>query len=426
MMNSIIKPKYFVILLILAAMTLNVLPVKADQVFAFSEDLTSNYNLDMGQTGAKISGGRAFTADDSVSSGITSDVIANPSKAIISARLDVSDDIPSNARIIYYISNNNGQRWMQVNPGYTYSFDSVGNQLRWKAVIAKESLLVGSAYIDSVYLAYTESDTLAVNSNNTYNNYAYNGSGISNIGGDVNSLVCNVLSLVGLGCGSAQTTNYVGSANYVSSAQITPSPAIVTTTSSDTSDSSGNNSNLAATIFTAGEKQEGSDSVNLVRVKNQPEIYEIVGGKKHLIPTMDIFYDYGFKLEWVQDITQKQLDKFPRIKLMQVTGNKKKTYYFTEGGMIRLVPDKNVFNSYGDREEDIIIISKKEFNFYPQNQFVFLENPLNRDVFQIIQGKTKRYITPQAVKRMKIDSEQIAPINQTELATYKTDKPIVL
>ncbi|KKS13734.1 MAG: hypothetical protein UU70_C0010G0005 [Candidatus Yanofskybacteria bacterium GW2011_GWA1_41_6] len=424
MTNSIIKPKYLAVPLILATMTLTALPAKADQVFAFSEDLTSNYNLDMGQTGAKISGGRAFTADDSVSSGITSDVIANPSKAIISARLDVSDDIPSNTRIIYYISNNNGQRWMQVNPGYTYSFDSVGNQLRWKAVIAKESLLVGSAYIDSVYLAYTVSDTLAVNSNNTYNNYAYNGSGISNTGDDVNSLVCNVLSLVGLGCGSAQTTNYVGSANYVSSAQTIP--AVATTTSSNTSNGSGNNSNLAATIFTAGEKQEGSDSVNLVRVKNQPEIYEIVGGKKHLIPTMDIFYDYGFKLEWVQDITQKQLDKFPRIKLMQVTGDKKKTYYFTEGGMIRLVPDKNVFNSYGDREEDIIIISKKEFNFYPQNQFVFLENPLNRDVFQIIQGNTKRYLTPQAVKRMKIDSEQIAPINQTELATYKTAKPIVL
>ena len=124
MMNSIIKPKYFVILLILTAMTLNILPVKADQVFAFSEDLTSNYNLDMGQTGAKIGGGRAFTADDSVSSGITSDVIANPSKAIISARLDVSAGTSSDTTIIYYISNNNGQRWMQVNPGYTYSFDS--------------------------------------------------------------------------------------------------------------------------------------------------------------------------------------------------------------------------------------------------------------------------------------------------------------
>ena len=94
--------------------------------------------------------------------------------------------------------------------------------------------------------------------------------------------------------------------------------------------------------------------------------------------------------------------------------------------MIRLIPHKTVSESYGDREEDIVIISKKEFNYYPQNQFVFLENPLNRDVFQVLQGKTKRYITPQAVKRMKIDSEQIAPINQIELATYKTEKPIIL
>ena len=243
---------------------------------------------------------------------------------------------------------------------------------------------------------------------------------------DPTTLVCSALSLVGLGCGAVLPTAYVSTAQTVSS-----SPLATTTTSSNVSNAnssngSGDNSGLTATIFTAGKKQEGSDSVNLVRVKGQSDIYEIIGGKKHLILTMDIFYDYGFKLEWVQDITQKQLNKYPRIMLMRVVGNKKQTYYFTEGGMVRPIPDKNVFNSYGDREEDIIIISKKEFNFYPQNQFVFLENPLSRDVFQVTQGKAKRYITPQAVKRMKIDSEQIAPINQTELATYKTDKPIVL
>ena len=232
---------------------------------------------------------------------------------------------------------------------------------------------------------------------------------------DPNAMVCEALSRIGIGCG---TNSYVANtSNSINSSQTTPLP---------TQNNSENNSSLTATIFTAGKKSEGSDSVNLVRVKGQSEIYEIVGGKKHLIPTMDIFYDYGFKLEWVQDITQKQLDKYPRIMLMQVTGDKKKTHYFTEGGMVRLVPDKNVFSSYGDRDEDVIIISKKEFNFYPQSRFVFLENPLNRDVFQLIQGKTKRYVTPQAVKRMKIDSEQIAPINQTELATYKTGKPIVL
>ncbi len=229
---------------------------------------------------------------------------------------------------------------------------------------------------------------------------------------DPNAMVCEALGKIGIGCGTAQTTPY----------------ASHTPTFSPTPNDSGSNSALTATIYNAGTKNStgtGADII-LVRVHEHEEIYEIVGGKKHLIPTMDIFYDYGFKIEWIQDITQKQLNKYPRITLMQVTGDKKKTHYFTEGGMIRLIPDKNVSSSYGDRDEDIIIISKKEFNFYPQNQFVFLENPLNRDVFQLVQGNTKRYVTPQAVKRMKIDSEQIAPINQTELTTYKTGSPIIL
>lgn len=230
---------------------------------------------------------------------------------------------------------------------------------------------------------------------------------------DPNTLVCNALSRVGLGCGTVPPATHT-------------STPITFATPTASSNGSGSDSSLVTTIYTAGQKQKGGDSVNLVRIKDQSEIYEIVGGKKHLIPTMGIFYDYGFKPEWIQEITQKQLDKYPRIMLMQITDNKKKTYYFTEGGMIRLVPDKNVSSSYGDRDEDIIIISKKEFNLYPQNQFVFLENPLNRDVFQLMQGKTKRYLTPMAVKRMKINTEQIAPINQTELAAYKIDKPIVL
>ncbi len=428
MFNFRIKPKYFAVPVILMAMALTALPALADQIFAYSDDLSSNYNLDLSQTRAKLAGGIAYTADDSVSSDIVSNIVANPQRDIISARIDATDSNPSNTRIIYYLSNNAGQRWMQVNPGFTYSFDTVGNQLMWRAVITRNSLVIQSASIDSVYVAYTVSDTLQVNQNNIYNGSTYTTSGynggnlntgnILSNGGDINSYVCNALALVGLGCGAASPASYTRIAQTITPAYSTAA----TTASSNTS----NNSALSATIFTAGQKQAGSDSVNLVRAKGKSEIYEIVGGKKHLIPTMDIFYDYGFKLEWVQDITQKQLNKYPRIMLMQVTGDKNKTYYFTEGGMVRLIPDKNVSSSYGDRDEDIIIISKKEFNLYPKNQFVFLENPLNRDVFQLVQGSFKRYITPQAVKRMKIDPEQIAPINQTELATYKTDKPIVL
>ena len=404
--------------------------VKADQVFLFSDDLTLRSNIDIGQTSAKFSSGRVYTADDSVSSAVASDVVANPSKLIMGARLDVSVSVPSDAMIVYYLSNNSGSKWTQVNPGSTYTFDSVGNELRWRAVITRNSPLVQSASIDQVNITYTVSDSITPSVSSNFNGGSF---GSVAYGTDINSFLCNALASLGLGCGSGTPGAYqpgsAGSGSVLGSVfgGSTPVSAPVTDTATTvTQDNPSGGSALTAAIYTAGKKQEGSDSVNLVRIKGQEEIYEIVGGKKHLLPTMDIFFDYGFKLEAVQDITQKQLDKFSRIKLMQMTGDKKKTFYFTEGGMIRLIPDKNVFNSYGDREEDVIVISKKEFNWYPQNQFVFLENPLNRDVYQVIGGKTKKYLTQAAVKRMKIDPEQIAPINQTELANYQTDKPIVL
>ena len=93
--------------------------------------------------------------------------------------------------------------------------------------------------------------------------------------------------------------------------------------------------------------------------------------------------------------------------------------------MIRLIPNKNIFESYGDREEDVITISKKEFNFYPRNQYVFLENPLSADAYQVVNDGSKRYVVPQVMKRLRMRQEQIAPINQFQLDAYQSGSPII-
>lgn len=420
MFNPVIKPKFIVLPIVLAMAILPRFSAQADQIFAYSDGLSSSVNLNMSQTNAKLSGGMAFTADDSVSSIVVSNIIANPVKAIISARLDASDRTPSNARIIYYLSNNNGQRWTQVNSGYTYSFDSVGNQLVWKAVIARESIKAESPYIDSINLAYTVSDTLSVNQNNIYvANYGSNTSnGVLNSYNDLNSFVCSSLALVGVPCGSSVPTTYVPVAVSTNTTSVSAIPSAKANTS--------NNSSLTATAYNAGSKNtngSGTDII-LVRVPKHEEIYEIIGGKKHLIPTKDIFYDYGFTDSMIQPITQAQLDRYPRVKVIQVAGDKKKSYYLTEGYMVRLVPKKMIADSYGDREEDTIVISKKEFNYYPPDQFVFLERPLRRDVFQVVNGG-KRYVTSMALERMRVKPDQIAPVNETELTYYKTGSPII-
>ncbi len=182
--------------------------------------------------------------------------------------------------------------------------------------------------------------------------------------------------------------------------------------------------NLYATSGNALAKDINGDPISLVSPDNTT-VYAIMGGKKHFIPTVDALSSYGYKPELVKPISQFELNKYPRVSLIKMKGDSKSIYYLTEGGMVRLMPEKKVMDSYGVRAEDAVTLSKIEFNFYPKNQYVYLESPLNRDVFQIVEGKGKRYMTPMAVQRLGITSEQVAPINQTEYNSYKVLAPVV-
>lgn len=409
------------------------LSANADEIFLFSDDLSTFFDIDQSQTSAKLDFGRFYTADGSVSSAVVSKIIANPYKAIISARLDVSEFLPSGTRIVYYLSNNNGLRWMQINPGYTYTFDSTGNELRWKAIIVRESPTIASAYLDNVNITYTVSNSFV-----PVSSMQPNGGSLSTIlyggGGDLQSFVCDSLSSIGLGCGAPQRT---ATPVYGQSSQPTALPTTAVQNTAQERSGTGSGSLQASIANVMVKRTASDDEVILVKIpagndmrptlglSTNDAIFEIIKGQKHFIPTVDIFFDYGFDLSAVQSVTRKDLEQFPRTKLVKVYGDEKKTYYITEGYMIRLIPGKSIFESYGDREEDVITISKKEFNFYPRNQYVFLENPLSADVYQIVSNGVKRYVVPQVMKRLRIRQDQIAPINQVQLDVYRNGSPII-
>jgi hypothetical protein len=288
---------------------------------------------------------------------------------------------------------------------------------------------------------------------------------------DPQVLVCKVLRDLGIGCtnsapiynnynssnnpnnnnnnynSSGNTNNtLVGNSGQISGqqpGQIINSSQSQTNVTSNNSNFSGqqgvNNNFLQASITnTLVKRKISNDEVILVKtqangvslrptigLKSNEAIFEIIKGQRHFIPTIDIFFDYGFDLSSVQDISIYDLYKFPRTKLVKVQGNSKEVYYITEGNMIRLCLNEEILKSYGDRQEDIITISKKEFSFYPRNQYIFLENPLSRDIFQISIDGVKRYVVPQVVQRLRIRSDQVAPVNKQEFDSYKYGPPII-
>lgn len=169
--------------------------------------------------------------------------------------------------------------------------------------------------------------------------------------------------------------------------------------------------------------------ISVVNVEGQTAVYRIIDGKKHSIPTTEIFYSYGFDLNIVQSISQEELNNYPLARLFIVESDDEEetpvVYYLTEGGMIRPMLNDTVFYSYGNRKEDVITINQKELNYYPRNQFVYVERPkLDRDVYQI-SGGIKRYLTPVAVKRMGLMENEIAPINQFEFDEYPEGEPVI-
>lgn len=391
----------------------------ADASFYFTDDFSTAYHIDANQTTAvQTQNGSVYLTVGALNGTVTSGIINTVNGTISDATIDAQMTLPAGTFVLFYLSNDNGVNWYQANRDWKFMFPNPGTQLRWRALMSR-SLLDFNPYIDSVTIKYT----VTGDASNTSNQYAWQNTGsfgsfsLGNGLMDPQGLVCSALSFIGFSCNapiardtpiktSPLSFNWFGSSSSSTDAK---TPAL--------------NADLTGAIATAGTKDLAGNDINLVRVSGSQTIYELVNGLKHPFPTMTIFASYGYTTDMVQTISQAQLDKYPRAKLVKVYGTKQ-VYYLTEGNLVRPIPNDTVFNSYGDRKEDIIAINQKEFNFYPQNQYVFLETPLNRDVFQLTNGG-KRYLTPMALIRMEIPDDQVAPINQTELDTYKTLAPIV-
>jgi hypothetical protein len=186
------------------------------------------------------------------------------------------------------------------------------------------------------------------------------------------------------------------------------------------------NGGFWSNLFGGSSNTKVTAVISIVSVPGSDEVYRIVSGKKHLIPNEEIFASYGLKLSMINAITAAELAKYPQARLFRVQGDESLTiYYLTSGGMIRPMINNKAFYSYGNRKEDVITINLKEFNFYPRNQYVFVDRPfVNRDIYQITSG-VKRYVTPAAVSRMNIQAHEIAPVSIVELEEYQTSDPVI-
>jgi len=156
-------------------------------------------------------------------------------------------------------------------------------------------------------------------------------------------------------------------------------------------------------------------TVTLIRASDDVKVYAIVNDKRHWIPTAEVFNLYGYNWNKVSVVNLSQVNNYARIKLLRAEGDPK-VYYLTEKGYKRHIPSAEVFNSYGNRWEEIVIVNSAEINSYPNSDLIRLIGGTN--VYKL-ENSIKRWIkTTEAFNRLDYDWNNIAPCNQAELNSY--------
>lgn len=159
----------------------------------------------------------------------------------------------------------------------------------------------------------------------------------------------------------------------------------------------------------------------LARTYSSDRVYHLVknatGAKlmKHWLPNPAAFLSYGYKWDEIKFVSEFDLNELPRVKLVKLAKSPV-IYYLTEGGLKRAIPNENVFRSYGNSFDDVVVINATELNAYPANVLIKLES---RPKVYLLENGLKRWIKTTAVFNQRgYRWQDIAPVNQTELNSY--------
>lgn len=118
-------------------------------------------------------------------------------------------------------------------------------------------------------------------------------------------------------------------------------------------------------IFAAEEYPDGA----LIRAEDDYKIYLVFNGKKRWLKNIDVFNSYGFKWQDIKAVNPATARKMPLNNLVRMEGDIK-VYALNDFGYKRHIINPSIFNSYGLKWDDVVTVSAKEIDSYPESYLV--------------------------------------------------------
>lgn len=156
----------------------------------------------------------------------------------------------------------------------------------------------------------------------------------------------------------------------------------------------------------------------LVKTANSPAVYFIINNRRHKILNSEVFLDYGFSLDDVKNITDKQLEKYPPAKVVK-TADDPKVYYINEAlDKKKLIPNEAIFLAYGNMWEDVSVVSKKDLNSYFDINVIKRAN--DSKIYELKDGVKRVIADPQEFISKGYKWNEAVIVKDIELNYYPT------
>lgn len=174
-----------------------------------------------------------------------------------------------------------------------------------------------------------------------------------------------------------------------------------------------------------GQYTKGSPVSIIETYKNAPlfksaaadDVYAVLYNKLHWMPGPSIFNLYQFQWQNIKTISQYQLNKYVRTRLVRARGDVK-IYVLNHRYQKRWLRSADVFESYRYSWNDILEILPEELNVYNYNLLIKTANNPNVYYLNPETGQKSIIKSMMDIARMNYLPDDITVINQREMDSY--------
>lgn len=156
------------------------------------------------------------------------------------------------------------------------------------------------------------------------------------------------------------------------------------------------------------------EEARVIRAQNGERVYKIVGSAIVWIPTEQALTEQ-FSWQDIAIVQPTEIDGYHFARLVRAEGDAK-VYYINERGLKHHIVSADVFLSYGNRWEDIVVISPQDLNMYQTSTLVRVDG--DPKVYLLENGALRWITTADAFNRRGLNWSHIVTIAPFERAAY--------